>query len=308
MSANAEPPAAHAQATPGLADLSQQIASARAQSATAPAGGNEAGPHAPGAGEVHDPTPGATSRRPWLDRIGAAMSRSGTELSRPPVRLAATGVLLLVIALVLVPSSVWTLPLVIVGALMVLIAWIGSRLHGHVRVEWGETGAQVHFHAQVASAGTRTEGLRFTRKVFNNTSLTVWTRQLAGLVGAGLPLERALTALGEEAEDPRQRELVAHLKSEVNGGSPFARALSSAPREFDEVYRGDPAYVRPLDLELKERAEAEEDDAAATVLDRFTEVGLINDAALAANFAAARHAERLESSPPRPAGTPGADG
>ncbi|MDP9043578.1 MAG: type II secretion system inner membrane protein GspF [Pseudomonadota bacterium] len=90
----------------------------------------------------------------------------------------------------------------------------------------------------VASAGTRSEGLRFTRRVFNTTSLTVWTRQLAGLVGAGLPLERALTALSEEAEDPRQRELIAHLKSEVNGGSPFARALGSAPREFDEVYRG----------------------------------------------------------------------
>ncbi|MES2993557.1 MAG: type II secretion system protein GspF, partial [Pseudomonadota bacterium] len=47
----------------------------------------------------------------------------------------------------------------------------------------------------VASAGTQREGLRFTRRVFNTTSLTVWTRQLAGLVGAGLPLERALTAL-----------------------------------------------------------------------------------------------------------------
>ena len=91
---------------------------------------------------------------------------------------------------------------------------------------------------QVASAGTQGEGLRFTRRVFNSTGLTVWTRQLAGLVGSGLPLERALTALSEEAEDPRQRELVAHLRSEVNGGAPFARALGSAPREFDEVYRG----------------------------------------------------------------------
>lgn len=90
----------------------------------------------------------------------------------------------------------------------------------------------------VASAGTQTTGVRFSRRVFNTTSLTVWTRQLAGLVGSGLPLERALTALSDEAEDPRQRELVAHLRSEVNGGSPFARALSSAPREFDEVYRG----------------------------------------------------------------------
>jgi general secretion pathway protein F len=91
---------------------------------------------------------------------------------------------------------------------------------------------------QVASAGTQGEGLRFNRRVFNSTGLTVWTRQLAGLVGSGLPLERALTALSDEAEDPRQRELVAHLRSEVNGGAPFARALASAPREFDEVYRG----------------------------------------------------------------------
>jgi len=78
---------------------------------------------------------------------------------------------------------------------------------------------------------------RWSRRVFNATTLAVWTRQLAGLVAAGLPLERALSALGDEAEDARQRELVAHLKSEVNAGSPFARALGTAPREFDEVYR-----------------------------------------------------------------------
>lgn len=75
------------------------------------------------------------------------------------------------------------------------------------------------------------------RRVFNATALAVWTRQLAGLVGAGLPLERALAALADEADQPRQRELVAHLRAEVNAGSSFARALHSAPREFDEVYR-----------------------------------------------------------------------
>ena len=78
---------------------------------------------------------------------------------------------------------------------------------------------------------------RFTRRVFSATTLAVWTRQLAGLVGSGLPLERALTALADEAEHPRQRELVAHLKSEVNAGSSFARALATAPREFDDIYR-----------------------------------------------------------------------
>jgi general secretion pathway protein F len=88
------------------------------------------------------------------------------------------------------------------------------------------------------SADEQGPGLQMKRRVFNATSLAVWTRQLAGLVGSGLPLERALTSLGEDADEPRQRELVAHLRSEVNGGSPFARALGTVPREFDEVYRG----------------------------------------------------------------------
>jgi len=91
---------------------------------------------------------------------------------------------------------------------------------------------------QVESGGTKVGGFNLSRKVFNATALAVWTRQLAGLVGSGLPLERALTALTDEAEDARQRELVAHLRSEVNSGSPFARALASMPREFDDVYRG----------------------------------------------------------------------
>jgi len=66
----------------------------------------------------------------------------------------------------------------------------------------------------------------FARRVFNATALAIWTRQLSGLVVAGLPLERALTALADESEDPRQRELVAHLRA------------AGSPREFDDVYRG----------------------------------------------------------------------
>ncbi|ABM40908.1 MULTISPECIES: type II secretion system inner membrane protein GspF [Diaphorobacter] len=76
----------------------------------------------------------------------------------------------------------------------------------------------------------------FTRPVFNATGLGVWTRQLAGLVGSGLPLERALTALAEEADDERQRHLLAALRAEVNAGSTFARALAQHPREFSDIY------------------------------------------------------------------------
>ena len=76
----------------------------------------------------------------------------------------------------------------------------------------------------------------FGGRVFNATRLSIWTRQLAGLVAAGLPLERALTALSDEAEDEKQRNLVAALRSEVNGGSSFGRALAQHPREFGVIY------------------------------------------------------------------------
>ncbi|HEY4083611.1 MAG TPA: type II secretion system inner membrane protein GspF [Burkholderiaceae bacterium] len=78
----------------------------------------------------------------------------------------------------------------------------------------------------------------FARRTFSATTLSVWTRQLAGLVGSGLPIERALSALADEADDPRQRELIAQLKAEVNAGDTFARALARSPREFDAVYCG----------------------------------------------------------------------
>ena len=73
-------------------------------------------------------------------------------------------------------------------------------------------------------------------KVFSNDALALWTRQLAGLVGAGLPLERALSTLAQEAETPRQRDLVTALREEVNAGAPFAKALAQHPREFSAIY------------------------------------------------------------------------
>lgn len=74
------------------------------------------------------------------------------------------------------------------------------------------------------------------RPVFTSTGRAIWTRQLAGLVGSGLTLERALTALAEEAETEPQRHLVAALRAEVNAGSSFAKALARFPSEFSEIY------------------------------------------------------------------------
>lgn len=76
----------------------------------------------------------------------------------------------------------------------------------------------------------------FGGKALSRTDLTVLTRQLASLVGAGLPLERTLSALADEASNERHKSLLAALRSEVNAGSTFAKALAQHPREFSEVY------------------------------------------------------------------------
>jgi general secretion pathway protein F len=76
----------------------------------------------------------------------------------------------------------------------------------------------------------------WSRPVFNASALAIWTRQIAGLVTSGLPLERALSALSEESDDPAQRQLVAGLRAEVNGGTAFAAALALHPREFSATY------------------------------------------------------------------------
>ena len=76
----------------------------------------------------------------------------------------------------------------------------------------------------------------FGSRILSATRLAIWTRQIAGLISYGLPLERALTALTDEAEDEKQRHLMAALRAEVNSGSSFARAMSLHPREFSDIY------------------------------------------------------------------------
>jgi hypothetical protein len=89
---------------------------------------------------------------PWHDRLWEIAVPAGGWLARPRVRLTITGVILLLLGGVFVTSSVWTLPLVIVGALMVAIAWVGHRLDGRLAVEWGDTGTQLEFRAQIKPA------------------------------------------------------------------------------------------------------------------------------------------------------------
>jgi general secretion pathway protein F len=95
----------------------------------------------------------------------------------------------------------------------------------------GQGAAQIGANASDASIRNLTH-----RRAFNANQLAIWTRQLAGLVSAGLPLERALSSLADEAETPAQRDVVATVRAEVNSGSTLGSALSKHPREFSAIY------------------------------------------------------------------------
>jgi general secretion pathway protein F len=71
----------------------------------------------------------------------------------------------------------------------------------------------------------------------SQVELALFTRQLASLLEAGLPLEQAFTALLEQAERQYVRDLVASIRSEVMGGASFSDALARHPRDFAEIYR-----------------------------------------------------------------------
>ncbi|OFA08189.1 type II secretion system inner membrane protein GspF [Duganella phyllosphaerae] len=71
----------------------------------------------------------------------------------------------------------------------------------------------------------------------STTELALFTRQMASLLEAGLPLEQAFTALLEQAERAYLRDLIASIRAEVIGGAALSDALSRHPRDFAEIYR-----------------------------------------------------------------------
>jgi len=75
------------------------------------------------------------------------------------------------------------------------------------------------------------------RRGLSGAQLALFTRQLATLLKAGLPVDEALGALAEQNEDQRMRALVIALRSRVMEGAGLAAALAEAPDSFPEIFR-----------------------------------------------------------------------
>jgi general secretion pathway protein F len=66
--------------------------------------------------------------------------------------------------------------------------------------------------------------------------VAVFTRQLATLLKAGIPLAEALSALAEQTENRRLQMILAGIRQKVNEGGALADALKEHPRVFPELY------------------------------------------------------------------------
>jgi hypothetical protein len=73
-------------------------------------------------------------------------------LARPRARTIIVGAGLIALGLFVVTRSVWTFPILIVGIVMVVVAWVGSRLEGRFVIEWSEAGAGFEMRARFRAA------------------------------------------------------------------------------------------------------------------------------------------------------------
>jgi len=66
--------------------------------------------------------------------------------------------------------------------------------------------------------------------------VAIFTRQLATMIDAGLPLVQSLDILSMQQENKTFKEVLKNIKESVEGGSTFAGALGKHPKTFDELY------------------------------------------------------------------------
>lgn len=86
-----------------------------------------------------------------------------------------------------------------------------------------------------AKARAEARSVRLTGRI-RPMDVALSTRQLATLVGAGLPMLECLSALVEQVENPRLKQVMADVRERVKEGSSFSDSLRAHPKVFSELY------------------------------------------------------------------------
>ena len=91
--------------------------------------------------------------------------------------------------------------------------------------------------AAKSSAAPATKGIvLFQKKTVKPKTLMIFTRQLATLIDAGLPLLRGLTVLAKQERDIVLKGTINALADGVQGGNTFSESLAQHPKIFNKLY------------------------------------------------------------------------
>ncbi|HEY8900775.1 MAG TPA: type II secretion system F family protein [Chthoniobacterales bacterium] len=96
--------------------------------------------------------------------------------------------------------------------------------------------------AKVAKAAAKSPAAKgasfslFKKQTVKGKILMIFTRQLATLIDAGLPLLRSLTVLAGQEKDVVLRSTITQIAESVQGGSTFSDSLSVHPKIFNKLY------------------------------------------------------------------------
>jgi len=129
---------------------------------------------------------------------------------------------------------------------MPIYKWEGKTAKGVVKKGEmeapSETAIRIHLRQQniiptsiSSKAKEITLPLPFKKKV-QQRSVAIFTRQLATMIDAGLPLVQSLEVLSSQQEHKVFKNIIREIREDVEGGSTFAGALKKHPTAFNELY------------------------------------------------------------------------
>lgn len=109
------------------------------------------------------------------------------------------------------------------------------------RKELADQGLTVSRISEVAIQSEKKAAAKKQRKPMFGTgvtseNVTIFSRQLATLLKAGLPLLRSLEVIGRQEKNPYFKDIVDNLADAVRTGNKFSDGLQQHPKVFDKLY------------------------------------------------------------------------
>lgn len=74
------------------------------------------------------------------------------------------------------------------------------------------------------------------KKPIRSADITVFARQLATMMAAGVPLVQSFDIVGRGHDNPSMQDLILSIKSDIESGTAMAEALSKHPKYFDDLF------------------------------------------------------------------------